>query len=139
MDTNEQLLAFAAHRVSSDPAFLAYYLVRFQGDQGWTADELQADLRCVGEAYYRLALCRTPDLDSRDAGSRLLRIADYAGADPYRLIAMVRHVRAMDRLRPTENVDRRGGFLLAARDREEDEPEPPAMEPDEDDDDESRS
>lgn len=106
-------------RAREDYFFLGHTLSEYQKLNGMDDDRLAVFLKCRRETLNRLALCRKPDVDSREFAHDLRRIANFAACDADRLVQLLRYVAALQSL-PVENTQTARGFLMAARDRRED-------------------
>ncbi len=117
-ESEQQLLAFASRKAAHREGYIASYLARYQQQENLSEEALRKHLGCTRDAYTRLALCRTPVVDSKDFGQRIGRIASVTGITASRLadiILQVAHLQAIQ--------EEPAALLLAARDRDEQEGE----------------
>ena len=133
-EARSAVLRRAAERAASRPYFVSHDLDIYRSFSRFTVDEVAAELGCPPEQLPRLALCCRPETEGADFRQEVERIATYAGADPLRLVQLLRTVEAWQSLRGCErSASGATGLLLAARDREregiETGQEPHALEP----------
>lgn len=108
----EQRLAFAARKAAAREEYLAYYLTQYQQQEVSTKEELMDFVGCLGEAYYRLALCQVPDLQATDFSQRIERIASYVGASAPNLAQVIRQVAAIQSLGETLGTKQQDHSLI---------------------------
>ncbi len=60
-----------------DKAFMAYYLEQLIVRENKTKEEVFVLLDCKSEDFYKLALCKAPELSAVDFKQRVLKIAEY--------------------------------------------------------------
>ena len=60
-----------------DKAFMAYYLDQLIIRENKTKEEICALLNCSAENFYKLALCKAPELNEVDFKQRISKIAEY--------------------------------------------------------------
>ncbi len=123
MSTHLQRLA---HRVQSDPFFLAAPLARYAESQQLDDDALTVRIGCDRDTLRRLRLCRNPEPMAPDFWHDVQRIAARFHLDADRLAEIVRFGQALLHAQlptsasgePTADGGA-GGSLLAAREETE--------------------
>jgi len=65
------------NKLVADKTFMAYYLQQLIIRENKTKEEVCVLLNCTEEAYYKLALCKAPEIIATDFKQRLLKIAEY--------------------------------------------------------------
>jgi hypothetical protein len=60
-----------------DKAFMAYYLEQLIVRENKTKEEVLVLLNCRPENFYKLALCKAPEINAIDFKQRILKIAEY--------------------------------------------------------------
>jgi len=111
-DLFEQAVASLARR----PTFMAHlFSVALAGDV--SASRIAAELNCTPANAIRIALMRAPRSEREIFLEDVKRIADAAGIDRMRLLAVVRQALALIAFEADPPAGRQQGILLAARDR----------------------
>ncbi len=122
MNANEPDLLAIARLARSHPSYVAYALDQYQQDESLTDTALAEYLMCEESALIRLALCGLPRPAPQFADD-VQRIAAYSGANPIRLMRLLRSVEAQRTLRGTaEGIPEAESPelpFMAARDRED--------------------
>ena len=118
-------LQHLAHKVASDPFFLAHPLAEFARSEQLDDFGLAARLGCRVDDLAMIRLCRAPRTDPNGFRDDLTAITTRFGLDPVALAAAVRHGQGLATLRSAPQPDGAPGALLAARDHEGPEEEPP--------------
>ena len=113
MSTKLNFLKSAITRVENDHEFMAHTLKKYRELEKISELELIETLNCSKEDYYKLALCKVPDISESDFKSRLANISEYVNIDTGKLIKVIKHVQMV--LQFTLNT---GSILMAARDKE---------------------
>lgn len=65
------------NKLVADKTFMAYYLHELIIRENKTQEEVCVLLNCDQEGYYKLALCKAPEIISADFKQRVLKIAEY--------------------------------------------------------------
>ncbi|MDN5211618.1 hypothetical protein QQ020_06135 [Fulvivirgaceae bacterium BMA12] len=107
-------LKFAVNRVSDQQEFLAYFLKRYQESEEMSSDHLISILNCSQLDFYRLGLCKTPDVHADDYLDRLNRICEYANISTVELNRIIKTTGVMDSFAEFHSS---GTTLMAARDK----------------------
>jgi hypothetical protein len=113
MITKLNLFKNAITRVENDHEFMANTLKQYCEFEKISESELISILDCSLEDYYKLALCKSPDITESDFKSRLAIISEYVNIDTSRLTKVIKHVHTIQRFRSST-----GSILMAARDKE---------------------
>lgn len=107
-------MARAVARFAADEFFVAWALERYRAAEGLDEEQLASFLECPPEQLARLALCRRPLTSSPRFAQEVQSIAAYAGANPFRVAALLRRVETTEALAAAAPV---AAFFAAARDR----------------------
>lgn len=113
MNTKLNFLKSAITRVENDQEFMAYTLKKYCEFEKISEVELMSTLECSVDNYYKLALCKVPDISESDFRPRLAIISEYVNIDTSKLIKVIKHVHMV--LQFTLNT---GSVLMAARDKD---------------------
>lgn len=106
-----------ARRVEGDPDFLASTLAAYARAEGLSDAELAKRLRCLPTQLSAIRLCRTP----RSAPAQFQQDVDrIAAAFQIDVGVIAEAVRLAEALQVLGDMNERGGYLMAARDRTED-------------------
>lgn len=65
------------NKLVQDTAFIAYYLEQLIVRENKTKEEVCVLLNCSTEDFYKLALCKAPEINAVDFKQRILKIAGY--------------------------------------------------------------
>ena len=110
-----ELYERAVERLALRPSFMAHLLsVVLAGDV--SARRIAAELNCAPANAIRLALMRVPRSDPQMFTEDATRIADAAGVDRTRLLALLRLARSLIAFEANASGGHQRGMLLAARD-----------------------
>ena len=115
MNTKLNLLKSAIAHVEQNHEFMAYFLKEYSAIERITESDLLSDFGCSLDDYYKLALCKAPDVNDPDFILRLKRISEYINVSTARLSAVIMRVNLITKLADTSNRT----FLMAARDKKE--------------------
>ena len=63
--------AFLIKKVSSRQNYFAYYLSQYQNYEKLTDSELKGFLDCSDEDFFRLALCRVPEMYTNEFNEKI--------------------------------------------------------------------
>ncbi len=77
-------------KLCNDRAFMAFYLHEVSLKENKTPDEMAALLNCSLEDYYKLALCKAPEINS-EFDTRINKIAAYTNSSPIILSNIVHY------------------------------------------------
>lgn len=113
-ENNIKFLELATDKVSKDKDFMAYFLKCYQENENLSTDRLILSLKCTVEDYYKLALCRVPNMNADDFVERLNKISDYSNTSAIELNKIIKAIGVNERFGST---DFKGTSLLAARDK----------------------
>jgi hypothetical protein len=116
MSEKIQMLELASNKASTDSGFIAYLMNKYLEVENISEQEVLSILRCSEEDYYKLKLCRVPDINSSDFVSRLNRISEYTNSSSMELNRIIKRANSILRL-SGNNVDQRN-YLMAARDKQ---------------------
>ncbi len=116
-------LEHMARRVANDPFFLGAILHCYAESEQLTPAALANYLGCSVETLPQVQLCRAPRAEAGAFTHDIELIANRFHLDTERLMEVVRHGQALQRLRAASSAA--AGSLLAARDR----PPPPDSPP----------
>jgi hypothetical protein len=108
-----------AQRLASEPGFIAYLLATYAHAEGMNWQELAEELGLDTDGFSRLAVCTVPREDR--FREDVERIAQYVGASPRVLLAILRHAESLIAFQASQDQSH-SQWLIAARDHD-DEPE----------------
>ena len=126
---SETALARAAMRAGRDRYFVGWYLAQFAEMHEMQPTVLATFLECAPDRVPSLALCRAPLSDATAYREDVKHIAAFVGANPARLVSLLREVSAVHALRGASMVAEGQSSLMAARDRAAQHEEPPGHPP----------
>lgn len=115
------LLGMAVNKVSADKSFVAFLMKKYSEYENISQQSLLSQLHCSEESYYKLCLCKVPDLEGADFLHRLNSISEYAQVSAIELNKIIKRANAI--LKFSEDEEQARNFLMAARDKHEDEKE----------------
>lgn len=121
MTEKVNLLGLAVDKVSSDKSFVAFLMKKYSEYENIPQQNLLSQLRCSEESYYKLCLCKAPDVEASDFLSRLNSISEYSHVSAIELNRVIKRANAI--LRLSEDEEQARNFLMAARDKHGDERE----------------
>lgn len=107
-------MARAVARFTADEFFVAWALERYRTAEGLKEEQLASFLECPPEHLARLAMCRRPLGSSPRFAQEVQAIAASAGANPFRLAALLRRVETIEQSAAAAPA---AGVFAAARDR----------------------
>lgn len=113
MAENIKFLEYAANKVSREKKFMGYFLKSFQEVENLTVDKIIALLNCTIEDYYKLALCKAPNMNDDDFVERLNMISKYTNTSAIELNRIMKAIKVLDSF---ASLNYKGSSLLAARD-----------------------
>lgn len=73
-----KLLEHTFNKLTADRSFVAYYLEQLAINENKSQNEIIQLLNCSEENYYKLGLCKVPEINAADYISRITKIARYA-------------------------------------------------------------
>jgi hypothetical protein len=86
-----RLLEHAARKAESDSGFIAFLMKKYLEAENIQEQEIQSFLHCSVEDYYKLNLCRVPDINANDFVVRLNKISQYANSSAIELNKIIKH------------------------------------------------
>jgi hypothetical protein len=116
MSDKLKLLETANRKAASDRGFIAYCLLKYSEIEQKTEQEIISSLNCQLEDYYKLGLCRTPDVNSNDFLLRLNNISSYTHVSAIELNKIIKRVNAVLKFSDA-NTQVENSYLMAARDK----------------------
>jgi hypothetical protein len=115
MSEKIKLLKLASQKATNDSGFIAYLINKYLEIESISEQEIQSTLHCSGEDYYKLNLCRVPDINADDYLLRLTKICQYTNSSIDELNKVIK--RANSVLRFTASDIEQHNFLVAAREK----------------------
>lgn len=115
MTDNIKLLKHAARKVEADSGFIAFLMKKYLEFENISEEEVLSTLHCTAEDYYKLNLCRVPDINANDFASRLNNISQYTNSSAIELNKIIK--RANSILRLSGGDVEQHNYLMAARDK----------------------
>ena len=115
MNEKIKLLELAVEKVSSNKSYLAFLINRYLESESISRQEMRALLHCTEEDYYKLGLCKTPDIESADFLSKLNGICEYTHTSTIELNQIIKRANAIVKF--SEDQLGSGNYLMAARDK----------------------
>ncbi|MBS1543479.1 MAG: hypothetical protein JST14_07590 [Bacteroidetes bacterium] len=113
MKENLELLIHMARKLESEGEFIASALKKYQEYENVSEQEVRSRLNCSKEDYYKLTLCKTPDIEGNDFVSRLHKISQYSNTSIEELNRIIKRVASIERLGESGQQK----YLMAARDK----------------------
>lgn len=110
-----KLLEHAARKVEVDSGFIAYLMKKYLEVENISEQEILSTLHCSVENYYKLNLCRIPDINASDFVSRLNKISEYTNSSAIELNKIIKRANSILRLSGSD-VEQHN-YLMAARDK----------------------
>ena len=92
------LLSKMAHRLQSNPRFMAYVLATYQNQKGLNTENLVQELDMLPTFLDRLALCKRPFSSSPHFNHHVSEIANYTQTDESQLKNILRQVESLEKL-----------------------------------------
>jgi hypothetical protein len=111
-----RLLEHAARKVEADSGFIAHLIKKYLEIENISEQEILSTLHCSAEDYYKLNLCRVPDINANDFVSRLNKISNYTNSSAIELNKIIKRANSILRLSGSD-VDQHN-YLMAARDKQ---------------------
>ncbi len=113
MSDKIKLLQLANVKIADNSEFIAFYLKKYGEFENVSEKEICSNLNCSVEDYYKLALCKAPDVNSNEFASRLNNISQYTGIAVFGLSNIIKRVHSIMKLSENESTT----YLMAARDK----------------------
>jgi hypothetical protein len=111
-----RLLEHAARKVETNRDFIACLVKKYLEFENVTEEEMRSTLQCTKEDYYKLNLCKVPDINSSDFVVRLNSICKYTNSSAIELNRIIK--RASTIMKLTEGIVEQRNYLMAARDKQ---------------------
>jgi hypothetical protein len=108
------LLEIGAKRLSTEKDFMSFILYRYMEIESISDSDLIEGLNCSAENFYRLALCKAPNVTAGDFVERLERICAYSKTTMVDINRIIKRVDAISKL---SSVESQNSYLMAARDK----------------------
>lgn len=116
MSEKIKILELAANKASSDSGFIAFLIKKYLEFENISEQDVLSTLQCSEEDYYKLNLCRVPDINATDFVSRLNNISKYTNSSAIELNKIIK--RANSILRLSGDQVEQNNYLMAARDKQ---------------------
>lgn len=116
MNDKIKLLEFANKKAATDKEFIAYFLNQYLDIEQTTEDAIIAMLNCNTENYYKLGLCKAPNITDNSYLDRLNKISFYVGISSLELNKIIKRVNTVIHLRSII-INSEKHLLIAARDK----------------------
>ncbi|MCB0489876.1 MAG: hypothetical protein KDC99_15445 [Cyclobacteriaceae bacterium] len=116
MDEKIKMLELASCKAAADSGFIAYLVNKYLEVENISEQEILSALHCSEEDYFKLKLCRVPDVNATDFVSRLNRISEYTNSSSVELNKIIKRANSILRL-SGDNVEQHN-YLMAARDKQ---------------------
>lgn len=116
MSEKIKMLELASQKAADDSGFIAYLMKTYLEVENISEQEIQSTLHCSVEDYYKLNLCRVPDVNASDFVIRLNKISQYTNTSAIELNKIIK--RANSILRLNGNDIEQHNYLMAARDKQ---------------------
>jgi len=113
MNDKIKLLRLANNKITDNSEFIAFYLKKYGEFEKVSEKEICSNLNCSIEDYYKLALCKAPDVKANDFTSRLNNISQYTGIAVFGLSKIIKRVHSIMTFSENEST----AYLMAARDK----------------------
>ena len=115
---NEQLrlLELANKKAANDDEFIGFILKKYAEIESLSEEDVRAKLNCSLEDYYRLSLCKTPEVNSTGFVEQLNRIATHSNVSMMELNTLIKRVVSILKFSNAGS----NSFLMAARDKGKD-------------------
>lgn len=116
MSDKLKLLETANKKASMDKDFVAYYLNRYLDIEQLTEQQIINTLNCPIEDYYKLGLCKAPNVESKNFLQRLTDISTYTRISVIELNKIIKRVNSIEKI-STVDIESKPAYLIAARDK----------------------
>lgn len=111
-----KLLEHAARKVEADSNFIAFLIKKYLEFEKISEQEIVSKLQCTVEDFYKLNLCRVPDINARDFVTRLNKISEYTNSSAIELNKIIKRTNSL--LKLSEDNIEQSNYLMAARDKQ---------------------
>jgi hypothetical protein len=98
MSEKIKMLELAAKKASTDSGFLAFLIKKYLEFENLSEQEILLKLNCSEEDYYKLSLCRVPDINAKDFIFRLNNISKYTNASNIELNKIIKRATSILKL-----------------------------------------
>ncbi|MBN8790537.1 MAG: hypothetical protein J0I84_25945, partial [Terrimonas sp.] len=98
MSEKIKILALASQKAANDSGFIAYLMKKYLEIENISEQEVRSTLRCSEENYYKLNLCRIPDIHAKDFVLRLNKISQYTNSSAIELNKIIKRANSILRL-----------------------------------------
>lgn len=116
MSEKIKMLELASEKAANDRGFIAYLMKKYLEVENISEQEILLKLHCSIEDYYKLNLCRVPDINANDFVTRLNNISQYTNTSAIELNKIIKRANSILRLRGS-GVEQHN-YLIAARDKQ---------------------
>jgi hypothetical protein len=117
MSDKVRLLELANKKVADDSDFIAYFFTKYSEIEKKSQQEIISTLNCSFENYYKVGLCRIPDINETDFLQRLNNISQYSNISSLELNKIIKRVNSVLKFSDNINLQNTSPFLMAARDK----------------------
>jgi hypothetical protein len=114
MSEKIKMLELASNKAANESGFIAYLMKKYLEIENMSEQEILSKLHCTAEDYYKLNLCRIPDINANDYVTRLSKICEYTNTSTLELNKIIK--RANSILSLTGSDAEQKSYLMAARD-----------------------
>lgn len=112
---------FLIKKVSSRKDYFAFFIGQYQQHEQLDDDQIKSFLACSDENFFRLALCRVPDIQADTFAEKIQKIADFTTIPVMKLAQILKRVSGLEVIQQAEEKSYEESFLLAARQKAENE------------------
>ena len=116
MSEKIKMLELAADKAATNTGFIAYLMKKYLEVENIPEQEILSTLHCSLEDYYKLNLCRVPDINANDFASRLNKISEYTNSSAIELNKIIKRANSILRLSGSDFEQH--NYLIAARDKQ---------------------
>ena len=116
MSEKIKMLELASNKAANDSGFIAYLMKKYLEVENISEQEILSTLHCTVEDYYKLNLCRVPDINANDFVTRLNNISQYTNSSAFELNKIIKRANSILRLSGSD-VEQHN-YLMAARDNQ---------------------
>lgn len=116
MSEKIKMLELASDKAATDSGFIAYLMKKYLEVENISEQEILSTLHCSVEDYYKLNLCRVPDINANDFVARLNKISEYTNSSAIELNKIIKRANSILRLSGSD-VEQHN-YLMAARDKQ---------------------
>ncbi len=112
---------FLINKVSSRKDYFAFFITQYQEYEQLNDEQMKSFLECSDNNFFRLALCRVPDMHADTFTRSIQKIADFANVPVMKLIRMLKRVSGLEVMQQAAEKMHEETLLLAARQKTENE------------------